>query len=425
MKNFKEKHIKLINTLVSLLLLLSLLITFTGCNGTDLPGSKEDDVEEAGLGKGEMMFPQGLMAVETRDDTFGFMDKKGEWVIEPIFDNAHNFTEEGLAYVRVGDNHYFINTAGRRVVKLPDNVWYVSEYSSNGLWEVAFENNKFGFVDNEGNIVIPPVFDWTTGFEKGMARAKYNGYWGYIDELGEFVIDPIYADLGFFDENGMAYACFEGQYGYINRKGEWVIEPEYDRAYEFDSNGLGRVVKNEKYGLIDTNGNYVLRPTYDTIYYFQNGLAAIIEDDEYGYINEKGECVIKPQFENTDCHFGGYADNGLCFVKEFGLWGIIDETGEYVVQPKFEDVGYWNYNGLAPAKLDDKWGYINNHGKFVIDAQFDGCSGFSAEGYAFVCIYDQDDGKNQYGVIDRKGRYIIDLTYDYITEGAEEFHFFY
>ena len=45
-------------------------------------------------------------------------------------------------------------------------------------------NDKWGYIDTKGNIVIPAVYDDAYSFSQGLAAVKVNGKWGYIDTKG-------------------------------------------------------------------------------------------------------------------------------------------------------------------------------------------------------------------------------------------------
>ena len=48
-------------------------------------------------------------------DKWGFIDTKGQYVINPQFDNAGEFSE-GLAPVEIGGKYGFIDTKGQYVI---------------------------------------------------------------------------------------------------------------------------------------------------------------------------------------------------------------------------------------------------------------------------------------------------------------------
>ena len=47
-------------------------------------------------------------------------------------------------------------------------------------------SGKYGFIDKNGEIVIPCQYDQAWAFVDGLARVKMNGRWGYIDTTGKW-----------------------------------------------------------------------------------------------------------------------------------------------------------------------------------------------------------------------------------------------
>ena len=65
-------------------------------------------------------------------------------------------------------------------------------YVDNTLFSKV-ENNKWGFVDKNSNIIVEAKYDKVTEFNKyGFAAVKKDGKWGSIDVSGKEVIKPIY-----------------------------------------------------------------------------------------------------------------------------------------------------------------------------------------------------------------------------------------
>lgn len=68
----------------------------------------------------------------------------------------------------------------------------IQVYSNNKLF-VKLENNKYGFLDVNGKVVVDYNYDKAYEFnEYGFASVKKDGKWGVIDENGKEVIEPIY-----------------------------------------------------------------------------------------------------------------------------------------------------------------------------------------------------------------------------------------
>ena len=50
-------------------------------------------------------------------------------------------------------------------------------------------NGKYGFIDKMGNIVIQPQFEWAFRFREGFAWVREDRS-GFIDRTGKLVVDP-------------------------------------------------------------------------------------------------------------------------------------------------------------------------------------------------------------------------------------------
>ncbi len=95
-----------------------------------------------------------------------------------------------------------------------------------------------------------------------------------------------------------------GKWGYINKVGEIVINPKFESALNFHE-GLARVrmkgtkatkegYTSGKWGYIDTTGNIVINLKFDIAGEFYGGLATAHIGDKWGYIDKTGKFVWKP-----------------------------------------------------------------------------------------------------------------------------------
>ena len=88
--------------------------------------------------------------------------------------------------------------------------------------------------------------------------------YGLADTTGTILIKPIYENLTYFSKNGLAVAKRNGKYGYINNKGDIIIDFKYEdaRGFKYD---LAPVKINGKWGFIDESGNFKIKPKYEYI----------------------------------------------------------------------------------------------------------------------------------------------------------------
>lgn len=91
-----------------------------------------------------------------------------------------------------------------------------------------------------------------------------NDRYGYKNEKGDVIVTPKY-DLAYLPEEGMAAVRLNGKYGYVNIEGKEVIGLKYDFTWKFIG-GYAAVKLNDKFGFIDQNGKEVIPIIYDEGY---------------------------------------------------------------------------------------------------------------------------------------------------------------
>lgn len=165
-------------------------------------------------------FSEGLIeAYDNGKGKYGFIDKTGEFVVKPEFNQAGPFVE-GLARVtsivdgeeKVG----FIDRSGRFMIPPQFNTdadfrRNSSDFSeglaglSEGLRPTVTQEEKFFYIDRKGAIVLSTDFFYAGSFHDGMAvvyNAELNK-WGFINKSGKVVI-PLRYDLASDFSEGLA-----------------------------------------------------------------------------------------------------------------------------------------------------------------------------------------------------------------------------
>ena len=224
----------------------------------------------SGMGVEGTYFSNGLMSMPGPNGKWGFVDKNFQFVIEPRFDSAFEFSE--------------------------------------GRAEVTIKN-KSGFIDTSGTIVVPPKYDMVWGFQNGLARVrrdievgtwmtmegeqpKYRYQYGFIDRDGNDIIPLQFEEATYFSEGyALAIPANFTLYGVIDKKGHFIHEPEFEEVSEFHE-GLAKACVKQKCGFVDTSGTWVVRPTFSSAGDFWHGLARVAwNEGDYGYIDKSGKVV--------------------------------------------------------------------------------------------------------------------------------------
>jgi hypothetical protein len=109
-------------------------------------------------------FVNGLAWAKTESGNVGFINLKGNWVIEPKLKAAKDFSADGIARVKL-ESWTFIDKSGTEIT--PPNADSYGDFSD-GL-AYCKSGKKVGFIDTNGKWVIEPQFDKVRGFKNGYA----------------------------------------------------------------------------------------------------------------------------------------------------------------------------------------------------------------------------------------------------------------
>jgi hypothetical protein len=320
---------------------------------------------------------QGAQAISlfpiVQNGKAGYIDRSGTIVIKPEFDGGGRFSD-GLALVRVGADHAYINPGGAVVIRLKYSEFNLASDFSEGMAVVGNRGpgdaieEMLGYIDKTGKLVIPLQFDHARAFSEGLAVASRRHSKGFIEKTGKFVIEPQYGMAESFSE-GLArvgsYVQGLPQEHFIDRTGARAIRRQFRFIDDF-SEGLAAVWVGDQKGYIDRTGTLVIQPqSFNSASRFSDGMARVQvggpmgKGGKLGYIDRSGKIAVKPQYE-----FAGDFSEGLCAVLIGDKYGYIDKTGAVVVKPQFGTADPF-IGGLARVWFDDKTGYIDKTGKFV------------------------------------------------------------
>ena len=241
-------------------------------------------------------FSEGLAAVE-KNNKYGYIGKSGAFAITPRFDAANDF-REGVATVFVGEKHHIIDKQGNTLATLADNITNVEPFSD-GLAPIEIDW-KYGYINHEGKVVIPPRFDFAGPFVDGLAIVETNDKWGLIDKGGNYVVPAQYDDADYFSE-GVMPVLIDGQWRFVDGQGNTltILGDKYETVNCLVE-GRASVLVNHKLGAIDRNGNLIIDIRFDQLHYFSEGLAYARIGNTHGFVNPSGEFELqRPMHQRT------------------------------------------------------------------------------------------------------------------------------
>jgi len=226
-------------------------------------------------------FSEGLAYVkDSKNRNYGFIDKKGNYVIPPIYGDAMSFSE-GLApvYSLEKNKWGYIDCYGNVIL---DFIYYRAYPFKNGFAFVSGE--KMGFINFNGDycsiLDTTDIYPETFMISEGVYSYRHSdfserGYMG-IDEK-KIIGNKKFKQCRDFTEGLAAVQYYDGKntfWGFIDRTGEFVIKPQYVDVSNFNGGYAWALIysKNEnnyKSVLIDAKGNIVVETNEIDINYYR------------------------------------------------------------------------------------------------------------------------------------------------------------
>lgn len=384
---------------------------------------------------------------------WGFMDKSGREVIPCRYDKADPFSE-GLAQAAIGRDRFFINEQGNTVFFCNDEYEY--GLFEGGRCEIRdWDNDDYrGFVDREGEIVIPlteidpfeteyseglHAWDYDCGdspteytnekgnvvivardldfyngwdFHERLAVASHTKYgrYGYFDQRGQVVV-PFEFTNAALPDHGMLPVSIEGNWGFLDRDCNWLIPPEYrtgNWAPAFNKEGLASVYKEGKgAGVINRAGEEVIPFCFKSVAIMGGSIAALTGDgmiEWFDNVPKQGSSGYVYNFSYDDYPLRKVAK----FIQGELCWGFIGSDGREVVPCEYDDA--MELDGFARVKRDGLWAFVSPDGSFLTRFAYQSAFAGFSEGLSAV----QKDGL--WGFINEKGEEVVACRYDAATD---------
>ncbi len=182
---------------------------------------------------------------------WGFIDEQGNFVVEPKYDEIVDF-KSGIYLVKLNDKIGYVNLVTNVIVE-PRFEHGVFEYGNcvrlSNSDAIGYESEVV-WLDKNGNIIERPMGRYV-GYGDGY-YLSVNDKYGYLDTDGNVVIDYKFDFAQAFDENGYAVAgSKEEGAGIIDKNGSYVLSPQ-KVAMDTPSNGVIRVFEVEGGGFYHT-----------------------------------------------------------------------------------------------------------------------------------------------------------------------------
>ena len=243
------------------------------------------------------------------------------------------------------------------------------------------KSGKFGFVNENGDWVIQPIYQEVTEFEEyPFTLVKSNDKWGLINREGETVLPFRYnkVDQGWSYSTAISVVQQVDKYGIVSREnGKEIVACKYDAPIEFNDTYLPElnvtavVFQNKKMGLILENGREVVPCIYDTdkdpftLLDAENLLYTVRREKKMGAIDTTGNEVIACLYDQINPQDADFID--VVTNKKHGLYSI--KESREVIAPLY-DQSFQFEGEFAIVQQNKKYGAIDKTGKVIVPFRF-------------------------------------------------------
>lgn len=274
--------------------------------------------------------------------------------------------------------------------------------------------------------IISLLFIFTSVCTYAQLESKKNttGKFGFTDESGDWIIQPIYDEVIEFYELPNTFAKLKGKWGIIDQKGQTIQPFEYSKInnLDFGDTQLYSAMKDKHFGLVSlTEAQQLTNFVYDNSFYFDDGLfyqlgvvAIVYKNNKAGLINTKGIEVIPCIYDKGKSPFTNLEDY-FYLVRQDGKVGLIDTVGRQIIPCRYDNIALSNsVDATFDVIKKGKYGLCDFHGNEVIAPIYDKPFYFEGE-YAIARL------KGKYGIINLKGETIKPFTFSKESDAFDEF----
>ena len=386
-----------------------------------------------------------------KPNKWGFVNEKNEITIPFEYDFVNPF-ENGLAYAKNKGKEFFIT---KKNLKLTE------DYDEAGIFTFGLapvsKNKKWGFIDENGKLVVPLIYDESDYFTKnGLSAVKRNGKSGFIDKQGKEIISVIFEKViseqvdniviarknykwAFFDntgkqltdflytdvqrawkgddttffENGPASVKINGKYIFLNKNLQHAFSNlSFDSATSFDSNGNAIVEKKGKFGILKNDGKLVIPTDYNAIEnYNSNGnpnpkFYSLTKGNRYALFNADLMKIAESDEEFFNITFSNQIQY-ISFKNFNSKYGLVNQKGNIKVPFIYDESLYFDGNAFSIAKRNNKKGIIDINNREIIPFKFK------------ELLQIDDDDVHLYIASNQSGASVIDIGNKVILSGEE------
>ena len=177
---------------------------------------------------GKVLAPCIYTSLTCHDDLFTVKDDNGRYgafdytgkVLLPCTYTSLVYYQNVLRAIDDNGKYLYFNRTGKMIISSDDDVDQIS--CSEEILKVS-KNDLYGYVDYNGKIVSPCIYEEAEDYHDGFAIVCKDEKWGVIDRNGKETIPCMYDRVSYFN-NGLAAVDKEGKIGFVDTKGNSTFD---------------------------------------------------------------------------------------------------------------------------------------------------------------------------------------------------------
>lgn len=333
--------------------------------------------------------------------------------------------------MRVADNgqEWILDTKNRELVPAPhDHTYDYLGKLSNGLRRARKTNQEsFGYIDDEGQAVIPFIYDYADDFHHDVARVRIKSQYTLIDRSGREII-PRYRDVHIYGEQGfIGGEKADGGEDFFDLYGKPLTASALQAVYTARDREKAERAAREAIQAAEAERRRQKMLAVQEIQARLKDEGLLVEKKQRPQITLPANYFRRP--EDTRPSMTAFR-HGVALKRTDHDWYLVDRTGRTIAGP-FTNVRLVEEEGISyPFGKNmpltpfyqmskktggfQKAGYINVQGKTVIGFIYDQAEPFyKGRGRIIKTRFDPDDRRyyNKYGFVDENGKEIVSPRY--------------
>jgi len=243
-------------------------------------------------------FADNPSTVAYKNNEFSIISTDGSKVTDKTYRYIEEF-KNGIA-LAYGEGYGYIDLYGNEVI----DCVHTDVKQGTAISVFLKKDDKWAQFLPNGDNVSGYIYNNAGEFENGLSAVSIlkdgKEKYGYVNDSGDIIIPFEYSYAQKF-RYGKAIVSKEGKHGIIDYEGSIVIPFEYTGFNpSYDYNVIAAADKNSKWGLIGFDNKVISPFVYDYISEFKNGYATVISNGKYGVIDESGKIAVTPEYKSSE-----------------------------------------------------------------------------------------------------------------------------